>query len=282
MRMKSWAAIGAGVLLLGGVALALHLTRERIDHRRGGGERVPLGRVDHSAYDALLQKYVDDQGLVAYRRWHDAAADREALSAYISRLGDVDLKAEAPREAQLAYWINAYNALTLEFILNKYPLGSIQEYVSEVPVPGKFHVWRDVRLEVDGDWYTLDDMEHRVLRKQIGEPRIHFALVCASRGCPPLRNRAYTTADIDAQLTDNARRFFAQPTNFRAEPGDHTVHLSQLLGWYGGDFARTPAERARALRGYFPEKLDWLDAPDLLVECDLPYDWRLNDQRPER
>lgn len=279
MRRKVWVVIGAAVLVLAGVALALHLTRDHIDVAAAGGERVRLDRVDHAPFDALLQKYVDDQGLVAYRRWHDDAADRQALQSYLGRLGAVDLQAEVPRDVRLAYWINAYNALTLEFILRKYPLGSIKEYESFVP--GKFRVWRDVRLEVDGKPYSLDDIEHGILRK-MGEPRIHFALVCASRGCPPLRNRAYAAAGLDAQLADNARRFFARPGNFAVDADDHAVRLSQLLGWYGGDFADKPADRVRALRDYFPQKPDWLGAPDLLVSFDLKYDWSLNDQHPEK
>lgn len=266
--------------LLAAVALAAHLTRARVHvGGQGTGERVALDRVDSSAFDGLLQKHVDDQGLVAYRRWKNSPADLQALDGYLARLGNVDLNAPASREARLAFWINAYNALTLKGILMDYPLKSIKERVSYTP--GSYNMWRDLLLKVDGADYSLDNMEHDLLRK-MGEPRIHFALVCASRGCPPLRRRAYAAADLDRQLTENARRFFSRPSNFAADPDDRSVRVSELLSWYGTDFAPTAGEQVRLLRPYFPapEKLNWLDNPGVLVEFDLKYDWLLNDQTP--
>jgi hypothetical protein len=231
--------------------------------------------LDHSAYDALLQRYVNDQGRVAYAAWKASAADVTALDDYLARLGCVNRARPAPSAAQLAYWVNAYNAVTLRGILREYPTTSIRNHTAKYG----YNLWKDLLLWVDGAEYSLDDVEHAVLRK-MGEPRIHFAIVCASVGCPPLRNRAYTAADLDRQLTANAGRFFANPNNFRADAATRTVFLSQLLQWYGTDFGPTPAEQLRVLRRYLPsaETLDWLDGGASVRYLD--YDWGLNDQHP--
>jgi hypothetical protein len=277
MRLKLVLIVTTVFLLVAAAALAVHLTRPRVHVGGASGERVALDAVDHSAYDALLQKYVNDEGLVAYRRWKNTPADVQALDDYLGRLGSVDLSAPATDDARLAFWINAYNALTIKGILLRYPLGSIKDIVSYVP--GGYNVWRDLLLRVDGKDYSLENIEHDILRR-MGEPRIHFALVCASKGCPPLRNRAYSAAEVRSQLTDNARRFFTRPGNFEADADDKTIRVSELLDWFGSDFAETPAERLRVLQPYFPgeKNLTWLSDPSVILVPDLKYDWSLNAQ----
>lgn len=239
-------------------------------------DRPSLAEVDHSALDTLLQKYVDDRSLVAYAKWKDNAADLKALDQYLTRMGCVDLGKPAPRAAQLAYWINVYNALTIRGILREYPTTSIRNHTAKV---SGYNIWKDLVLWVDGKNYSLDDIEHQILRK-MGEPRIHFAVVCASIGCPPLANRAYTAKDLDSQLAANARRFFAQPVNFRADERSRTVYVSELLKWYGTDFAPTPAEQMKILRPYFPspEAFAWIETGVTVRYLD--YNWGLNDQSP--
>jgi hypothetical protein len=279
MRRKVVWGTAATVLAVAAGALVLHLTRatELVGGPSPGGPRVPLDQVDHSAYDALLQRYVDDQGQVAYARWKASPADLKALDDYLGRLSAVDRAAPAGKPAQLAFWINAYNALTLKGVLMKYPLRSIKDHVSYVP--GQYNIWRDLLLWVDGEKTSLENIEHKVLRK-LSEPRIHFAIVCASKGCPPLRSEAYTAAKLEEQLADNTRRFFARPSNFRAEEAEGTVHVSQLIGWFDDDFGATQADRLRLLRPYFPaqDKLGWLDGANVDLLPDLEYDWLLNDQ----
>jgi hypothetical protein len=278
MRRKMlWLLGGVLALLLVGMLVA-HSLRQRV--LIGGpatAERVPLSQVDHQPFDALLQKYVDDNGLVAYRKWQADAGDVHALDDYLARLGATDLSPPAPRQAELAFWINAYNALTLKGILLKYPTRSIREHT---PLVGGYNIWKDLLLWVDGSNYSLDNIEHDNLRKR-GEPRIHFALVCAARGCPPLRNHAYTAAGLEQELTDNARTYFANPAHFRSDEAEHSVKVSQLFSWYGADFAPTPHGVIQALRPYFPrtEQSAWLGGSDVSLDF-LEYDWRLNDQEP--
>jgi hypothetical protein len=265
-----------GLLLVG--TLIVHALRPRV--LIGGpatSGRVPLNQVDHGAFDALLQKYVDDRGLVAYRKWQADAGDVHALDDYLARLGAVDLSQPVPRQAQLAFWINAYNALTLKGILLKYPMRSIREHT---PLLGGYNIWKDLLLWVDGKSYSLDNIEHDILRK-MGEPRIHFALVCASRGCPPLHRQAYTADQLDQELTANARKFFADPANFATDEAERSVKVSELFLWYGDDFAASPRGRIQALRPYFPnaDKIAWIDGDDVTLDY-LKYDWSLNDQEP--
>lgn len=266
-----------GVMALAGAALVVaHLMRARV--HVGGPDpatRLSLAEIDHAPFDTLLQKYVDDRGLVAYAAWKASSEDGQALDDYLARLGGVDLRAEASPSVRLAYWINAYNALTIKGILREYPTSSIRNHTLLV---GGYNIWRDLLLTIDGQPHSLDDIEHRVLRK-LGEPRIHFAIVCAAKGCPPLRNRAYTGTDLKEQLAGNARRFFSSADNFQADPATNTVFISELLKWYGEDFAPTPIEQLRVLRPYFPQpdKLKWIDTNDVTIEY-LGYDWALNDQ----
>ncbi|MBY0525781.1 MAG: DUF547 domain-containing protein [Gemmataceae bacterium] len=284
MPWKRVLRVAGAVAITLAVGLAvLHATRPRVKNAAAGRKELALSDpskpvLDHGTFDALLKKYVDAEGMVAYRAWKANADDVKALDDYLARLGAVDLDLPAPREARLAFWINAYNALTLKGILQVYPTKSIRDHT---PLVGGYNIWKDLLQEIDGRNYSLDDIEHQVLRK-MDEPRIHFTLVCASKGCPPLRPEAYTAGRMEEQLRDNARRFFARPTNFRADEADRSVAITELLSpspWFGGDFAKTSPEVVRALRTYFPqpEKLGWLDAPDLIVDF-LPYDWSLNDQ----
>ncbi|OAI49132.1 hypothetical protein AYO44_18590, partial [Planctomycetaceae bacterium SCGC AG-212-F19] len=277
--------VGVLIALLGvlaglGVALlVLHWNRPRVvvDRPDGPYPRVALDEVDHSSWDALLQKYVDDRGLVAYRRWKDTPADVAALDRYLARLSAVFVDAPAERAAQIAYWINAYNALTIKGILREYPTSSIRNHTTPV---GGYNLWRDFLLDIDGRKYALDDIEHSMLRP-MGEPRIHFALVCAAKGCPPLWNRAWTAANLEDAFTASAKRFFARPTNFRADVANRTVFVSELFDWYGTDFAPTSIDQVRTLRPYMPmpEEVAWIDAGNVTVKY-LTYDWSLNDQEP--
>lgn len=240
-------------------------------------DRPSLAELDHGPFTALLQKNVDEKGLVAYAHWKASADDMKALDDYLARLGCVDLQKAAPKAAQIAFWINAYNALTLKGILREYPLRSIRD---KTPVLGGYNIWKDLLLWVDNGQYSLDDIEHQILRK-MGEPRIHAALVCGAKGCPPLAGHAYTAADLDAQLDGNGQRFFARPDSFRADPDHREVYVSPLLKWYGKDFGATPAEQLRTVRPLLPspDGAAWMDDPKVRVKY-LDYDWNLNDQNP--
>lgn len=245
------------------------------------GRRVPEeGRtsfddIDHTAWNELLHHYVDRDGIVDYAAWKASSADRGALRKYMATLSGADPTTPASREATLAFWINAYNAATIEGILREYPTSSIRNHTAEV---FGYNIWNDLLLLVGDRMYSLNQIEHEVLRK-MGEPRIHFAIVCASVGCPPLRDEAYAADRIDEQLTENARRFFANPARFRADVGGREISVSPILKWFAGDFGADQAAQMRAIAPYLPDV-----AGRRLAESGhatvryLDYDWGLNDR----
>jgi hypothetical protein len=237
-------------------------------------ERLPLEQIDHTLLDELLQRYVDSEGLVDYTGWQASNPDRQKLRDYLTHLSRAKPEAASSRESRLAYWINAYNAVTIKGILRVYPTDSIRNHTARVI---GYNIWTDLPLRVGGRDYSLDDIEHRVLRK-LGEPRIHFALVCASKGCPRLRNEAWKSDQLDSQLTDNTRHFFSQPSNLSVS-SDGTIVLSPLLDWYGEDFGADQAARMKALTPYIPDALRsaWTQPAPRITFGD--YDWSLNDQQ---
>lgn len=239
-------------------------------------QRVSLDAIDHTAWDALLKQHVDDRGRVDYRGWKASADATKQLDAYLATLSTADLDAASAPEAKLAYWINAYNAVTVKGILREYPTTSIRNHTAQL---WGYNIWKNLKLQVDGGAHSLDHMEHEILRK-LGEPRIHFAIVCASIGCPRLLNEAYVAERLDTQLDTNARDFFAQSQNFRADPEKKIIHLSSILKWFGEDFG--PSDRAvlNRISGWLPT----LEAQRLATSIGtrvryLSYDWNLNEQK---
>ncbi len=237
--------------------------------------RPALTEVGHMNFNDLLQKYVDDKGLVAYAKWKANISDIRALDDYLMRVGCVDLTKAASKAAKIAYWVNVYNALTLKGILREYPIKSIRDRTARL---GGYNIWQDLLIWVDNRTYSLDTIEHEILRK-MSEPRIHAALVCGAKGCPPLARQAYTEAELDGQLTTNGQRFFARPESFQTDPTGRVLYLSPLLKWYGKDFGASTAEQLRALRPLLPSA-SVADNPAGVTVRFLDYDWGLNDQQP--
>lgn len=229
-----------------------------------------IEEIDHSAWDALLQRYVNAAGLVDYGCWKNSSVDVAALDAYLSHLSHADLKRDASREARLAFWINAYNALTIRGILRDYPTTSPHD---ELMPPKEFNL----QLPFGKSMFSLDRIEDDVLRP-LNEPQIHFAIVCGSRGCPQLMNRAYTARGVTAQLNENAMQFFADPSKFSAS-GDSEVKVSPILQWYADDFGKTPTEVLKTIAPYMPAELrtKLLGQRELRIRY-LDYDRTLNDQ----
>jgi len=235
-----------------------------------------IDAIDHNTYDALLQKYVDDNGDVNYTAWKASAQDVRRLDAYLNHLSSADPSAKSSRRAQLAYWINAYNAVTLKGILREYPTSSIRKHTSKV---FGYNIWHDLLLYSGGKAYSLDTIEHKILRPA-GEPRIHFAVVCASRSCPKLLNRAYTAESLESQLVKNTRDFFANPDNFRYDMSAGRMSLSAILKWFAEDFGDTQTAQLRTIAPYLPTETARRAARSGSVSISyLDYDWGLNDQK---
>ena len=253
---------------------AAHADPDEILIRPDAAVSAPVkdGRVDHSAWDALLQRYVNDAGRVNYRQWK--AQSRDELRRYLESMAAVSPNALSDGGERIAYWINVYNALTVHGMLEFYPTRSIKDHVSYFY---GFHFWKDTRIRVSGKRRSLDAIEHQILRKA-GEPRIHFAIVCASIGCPRLWNHAYTGEGLDMQLDANARHFFAQAQNYRLDRASSRLYLSSIFDWFGKDFGAGEG----ALRNVVARYVSAEDARYLKERTPkvgfLPYDWNINEQ----
>lgn len=226
----------------------------------------------HNDYGSMLTRYVDKQGLVDYA---GLKSDRGALDRYVLALAatkpqQYDALSEAE---QIAFWINAYNALTLVLIIDHYPIVS---RIHEAPlnsirqIPG---AWDKIRFTVMGEQLTLNEIEHQRLRKHFSEPRIHMALVCAARSCPRLRTEPYRGADLATQLSEQSRLFLSDPANFSVDAKAGVVRLSSIFTWFPEDFGGRDGVLA-FVRTYseVSPKIE-----DMTIEY-VDYDWTLNEQ----
>jgi hypothetical protein len=229
-----------------------------------------ISKIDHSAFASLLNQYVDSNGNVDYTGWK--TNDKESLKLYLESLTQADPDKKTTREHKLAYWINAYNALTIYGILEKYPTSSIRNHTSRL---FGYNIWKDLKLQVADIAYSLDDIEHKVLRK-MQEPRIHFAIVCASHSCPQLLSEAYTQDKLNEQLNDNALNFFSNEDNFRIDEKKRIIYLSSILDWFSEDFGDNTAEVIESIRNFLPESENEISHWKVRY---LPYSWKLNDQK---
>lgn len=237
-------------------------------------KQVNLSRIDHSAWDGLLAKYVDQAGMVNYSGLKASVADSTSLDDYLKQLSFSN--GQGTRQEKLAFWINAYNALTVKGILREYPTSSIRNHTAKLI---GYNIWKNLKLIVGGKATSLDSMEHDILRK-MGEPRIHFAIVCASRGCPRLLNEAYVPDRLDDQLTLNAKAFFADREKFRFDADRRVFFVSPILDWFGTDFGETPGDRLKKIAAWLPEANAQKSAVAGVGSFSfVEYDWGLNDQK---
>ena len=260
-------------LLGSAVLLNQSFAQERAGQTWPAAQRVSYDQIDHAAYDQLLQTYVDDNGLVNYKAWQANAADRQALQNYLNQLSRADNSIRSTKNGKLAYWINAYNALTIEGILRVYPTTSIRNHTPKIG----YNIWDNLKLTSGDELVSLNHIEHEILRK-MSEPRIHFAIVCASIGCPRLLNQAYTGEQLEEQLAGIATDFFSRAGNLTVDAGNKTLRFSKILSWFGSDFGQTQTDQLRAVYNYLPQEAQAvLSAGGYRVDF-LEYNWNLNTQ----
>lgn len=228
--------------------------------------------VEHSTFDQLLQHYVVDERYVDYAAWHASVVDQTALGDYVQRLEAVDTRTLS-RDQALAFWINLYNATTLKLILDHYPVKSIKDLGNWLT-----SAWDKDLVRVNGRPFTLNQIENDVLRPTFPDPRIHFALNCASMSCPPLASHAYRAASIDAQLESVTRRAVADSywvdTSGCGSHGRGTLRLSKIFEWYAKDFGGERGVR-NFLAHYLPVQKPALQNGDCSIDY-RDYDWSLN------
>jgi hypothetical protein len=239
-------------------------------------QQVSMDQVDHSRWNQLVKKYVDQDGGVNYKSWKSSAADVQQLDSYLNTLSTASRQTNASRAAQLAFWINAYNAVTVKGILREYPTSSIRNHTARLL---GYNIWKNLLLIVGDSKISLDDMEHQVLRK-MGEPRIHFSIVCASNSCPRLLNEAYDPSRLEEQLTANSKHFFANPENFKHDVNGRRFQLSSIMSWFGNDFGSDQAAQLKSIAPYLPTTEAYNAAMNNSVDVSyLDYDWGLNEQK---
>lgn len=218
----------------------------------------PLGiwaQPKHDTWDDLLQKHVDDQGRVHYAGFK---ADEALLDAYLEELSKMPAQRSWSRSQQLAYWINAYNAFTVKLILDHYPVQSIRDIHDGNP-------WAVHWIKIGGTKYSLDQIEHQIIRPQFKDARIHFAVNCAARSCPPLLNKAYNPVVLEQQLRNQTRKF-VNHTGYN-QLGPDKVRISKIFDWYKTDF------------GDLIDYLNRYAEQDIRPQAELQfndYDWSLN------
>lgn len=236
---------------------------------------------DHSTFDGLLRVHVVD-GIVDY----DAFARAPEFARYLAGLAAFD-PAKLPRDEQLAFWIDAYNAYTIQLINKHGERDSIRNINKSFGFVKAYGPWTETLAVVNGKALGLDEIEQDIIRPTYKEPRVHFALVCAAMGCPPLRSEAYVGARLDQQLDDQGRTFVTkQPAKNRVDVAAKTVYLSPVfIGFrdYIKDFGGSHQSVGRFIARYFadgPEKQLLLGGGFRARETD--YDWTLNSQAKAR
>ena len=240
---------------------------------------------NHTMYENVLNQYVKD-GLVDYEALQKNPQSLDRYLADISRVSKETFKSWK-KDRQLAFLTNLYNAATLKLIVDHYPVDSIKDIGGWFKSP-----WSIDFVKLFGDTISLNTLEHEIIRKEYDEPRIHIALVCAAKGCPPLRGEAYTTEKLERQLEDQSKTFLSSQKGLIIDRPKQIVYLSSIFKWYGKDFVGkfTPESGFKGFNkkeqavlnfcsGYLPEdNRTYLTKKQYSVKY-LDYDWSLNDKK---
>ena len=252
--------------------------------------QIQQGPFPHDAFDRVLQRFVDTQGRVDYRALQQDPTDLEQYYGLLAAYSpDSHPQFFTDRQARLAYWINAYNAAALKAVLAHYPIGGVGEVTAPALlffVPDKSGFFYFLRPIFGGEQQSLYHLENDLIRTRFADPRVHFALNCASRGCPILPRRASSTRHFDAELDRETRKFLSEQRNFRVDFAKRVVYLSSIFDWYREDFLQwlvaAEGEIDPTLLDYVRRYLS-LAKRTRLDQCEdcalefIVYDWQLND-----
>lgn len=214
--------------------------------------------IDHSQWNELLQKHVSNEGNVNYKGFK---ADKTKFNTYLDMLSKNPPQDSWTKDETLAYWMNVYNAFTVKLILDNYPTKSIKD------IDGP---WNQRFIKIGEKWYTLNDVEHKIIRK-MDEPRIHFALVCAAVSCPRLYNKAFTSKNLETDLDLLTRGFLNDPT--KNEFSENSIEISKIFKWYGGDFKNDGQDLIDFFNKYTDVKIS-----SKAKKSYKDYNWSLNEQ----
>ncbi|MDH5365950.1 MAG: DUF547 domain-containing protein [Cyclobacteriaceae bacterium] len=223
--------------------------------------------VKHTIWNMLLQQHVDSLGFVNYKGFIN---DSIQLDTYLEILSENAPNDRWSTNEQLTYWINLYNAYTIKLIIKHYPLKSIKDIGASIQIPLLNTPWQIEFIEIGNKYYSLDDVEHNIIRENFKEPLIHFALVCAARSCPKLRNEAYQGETLEVQLTDQFINFLSD-TSKNVVSKKH-IEVSKIFWWFKDDFTKKTS-LIEYLNQYAPIEID----VDAQIEY-KDYNWELNEK----
>jgi Protein of unknown function, DUF547 len=222
----------------------------------------------HSLFNKLLAKYVSRDGRVNYKGF---TKDSLEFDQYLKILSSNPPNEKTwTREEQMAYWINAYNAFTIELITRYYPLKSIKDIGSSIQIPFVNTPWDMKFIVIGKEKMDLNNIEHGILRKKFSDPRIHMVLVCASKSCPVLLNEAYDPRRLDEQLKKQTTVFLEDPK--RNKVAADQAQLSMIFKWYAMDFNKNGSSVHNFINTYTTRKI----TPETKISY-LDYDWNLNE-----
>lgn len=229
-------------------------TIERLNYTNAKVEDKNLSKLDHSVFNSMLQNYVSNEGKVNYKKWK---TDIETLKQYVQYLGEFKEMKSFNKKERLAYWINLYNSSTILMILENYPIESITKLENGKPWDKKWIITANGLL-------SLNDIENKIIRAEFADPRIHFALNCAAKSCPPLWNQAFTSKSLDKQLEERTRTYL----NSKAiQIDEDELKLSKIFEWYAADFG----DVKQFISTYISVKIN--DQAKITFK---EYDWSLN------
>lgn len=213
-----------------------------------------------STFNDLLQKHVNEKGDVDYKAFKKNEAKLDTYLASLEKANTTSFKSD---NTEMAFWINAYNAYTIKIILSNYPLKSI----TNIKEDGKT-AWKIPFVKVGGKTYTLDHIEHEILRKKFKDPRIHVGVNCASGSCPKLANFAFTAENIDTALESLMKEFINDTTRNKLKK--NSIQISEIFNWFKGDFTANGS-----VIDYINKYSNVKISKKAKVKY-LPYDWNLN------
>lgn len=220
--------------------------------------------VDAGTWDTLLSKYVDSHGQVDYAGWHKSKKDMARLDAYLAKVATAE-PAKSSKKAQLAFYIDAYNATVIDSILDKWPIESVMK------VDGFF---KKAKHPIAGKKITLDALENEIIRAKFKEPRVHFVLVCGAKSCPRLRQKALTAKNLEASLEAAASEFIPRVTHADGKK----VTTSQIFNWFGDDFKKAAGSVEAFLAKYATGEAKKALASGDATLAFSKYDWAVNKQ----
>ncbi len=220
----------------------------------------------HSAYEKILSQYVSD-GTVDYK---GIKSNPFELKNYLNQTSAITKEVfdSWTGEQQLAFLINVYNAETLDLVQENYPLASIKDIAKDAGGP-----WEQPVVQIFGEELTLNALEHEIIRKNYPEPRVHFALVCAAKGCPALINKPYLGPALEGQLESQTQAFLTDTQKNSIDTETKTLRLSPIFDWFSKDFVKESGSVISFVNPYMDEKA----GPDFKIEY-TNYDWSLNDK----